>query len=755
MGDKLLPPLLEGVLPAFYSDGEGIDVTIPFSMSRGVSANQVHGFAIKIKTIHSGLQLFTTQITDSSAVKNFLQSQKIIFYATSSKFYVGQFYKVQIAYINSNNVIGHYSTVGVIKCTTRPSVTVANLNPLVNNAHIYTYEGLYESEDPSERVYSYHFNLFNSKAELIAFSGELLHNSENDGDLYSSRDSYTFLQDLELNQLYYIQYGVTTINQLKIESQRYEISQQNTIDSDLVATLEACLNYDNGYVDIKLHIENPSSGSFVIVRTDQDSNYMTWKEIKRFQLNSQIGTLCLCRDFIVEQGKTYRYAIQQYNISGLHSNRLKSNAIFVDFEDAFLYDGERQLRIRYNPKVSSFKRNVQEAKVDTIGSKYPFIFRNNSVYYSEFPISGLISYWMDNENLFFNRAIDFLNCDTNLTGENISLERDFKMFVLDWLNNGKTKIFRSPTEGNFFVRLMNNTLSPVDTVNRMLHTFSCTAYEIEDYSTHKFLIEDEEVAAIPTITQWETIEFLRRDPNGILSNVAPGVILNRHPATTVKFEGMMPGEKIEIRFKGDRLSVPITIGATGFFYINTGTEIEEIKLLTASMGQMTYSYEVAQASQFDLQIANQDNFENVQDVILKDIIGRQIIGAYDILALIKGQDNLLTIFSVEAERRPVLRCERDLFMSLDDFKRTLTNDWFIFEIGFSVNGEFVVEEYYDAHNQSSATTYAPSLTINNQVFDLTETQKFNFDSTFDINSLVSGNGIVVTISYQIQEIKEG
>ena len=55
MGDKLLPPLLEGVLPAFYSDGEGIDVTIPFSMSRGVSASQVYGFAIKIKTIHSGL----------------------------------------------------------------------------------------------------------------------------------------------------------------------------------------------------------------------------------------------------------------------------------------------------------------------------------------------------------------------------------------------------------------------------------------------------------------------------------------------------------------------------------------------------------------------------------------------------------------------------------------------------------------------------------------------------------------------------
>jgi hypothetical protein len=76
----------------------------------------------------------------------------------------------------------------------------------------------------------------------------------------------------------------------------------------------------------------------------------------------------------------------------LYSNRLTSNEIYVDFEDAFLFDGERQLKIKYNPKVSSFKKNLLEQKTDTIGGKYPFIFRNGRVYYSEFSISGLISY---------------------------------------------------------------------------------------------------------------------------------------------------------------------------------------------------------------------------------------------------------------------------------------------------------------------------------------------------------------------------
>ena len=38
----------------------------------------------------------------------------------------------------------------------------------------------------------------------------------------------------------------------------------------------------------------------------------------------------------------------------------------------------------------------------TIGSKYPFIFRNGHVNYKEFPIAGLISYSMDDAMLFLN-----------------------------------------------------------------------------------------------------------------------------------------------------------------------------------------------------------------------------------------------------------------------------------------------------------------------------------------------------------------
>ena len=58
----------------------------------------------------------------------------------------------------------------------------------------------------------------------------------------------------------------------------------------------------------------------------------------------------------------------------------------------------------------------------------------------------------------------------------------FKLAVMDWLNDGNPKLFRSPTEGNYVVRLLNISLSPNTTVGRMLHQFSATAYEIGDTS---------------------------------------------------------------------------------------------------------------------------------------------------------------------------------------------------------------------------------------------------------------------------------
>jgi hypothetical protein len=89
---------------------------------------------------------------------------------------------------------------------------------------------------------------------------------------------------------------------------------------------------------------------------------------------------------------------------------------------------------------------------------------------------------------------------TDSISSNIALEREFKIEVLNWLNNGKPKLFRSATEGNYVVRLMNISLSPNDTLGRMLHTFSAQASEIMD-CTFANLLEHRLINHIPDIKQ--------------------------------------------------------------------------------------------------------------------------------------------------------------------------------------------------------------------------------------------------------------
>jgi hypothetical protein len=198
---------------------------------------------------------------------------------------------------------------------------------------------------------------------------------------------------------------------------------------------------------------------------------------------------------------TARKEALYYTNMGDEANNYQVAKLQVDFEDAFLSDGERQLCIRYNPKIASFKSTILESKIDTLGGKHPFIFRNGNVNYKEFSISGLISMLMDKNGHFLPAAekddmTRFItpgylqssgSSETNLTMDNFAKERNFKMEVLSWLTNGKPKVFRAPGEGNYIIRTMNVSLTPNDTLGRMLHTFNCTAYEIADFNMTNLL----------------------------------------------------------------------------------------------------------------------------------------------------------------------------------------------------------------------------------------------------------------------------
>lgn len=523
---KLYPPIIDGILPAFY----GTELSVPFSMNKAVGKNEYDGFSLKIKNIRGNE--YSQYYNSNTIIDN-----KIIFnIENSSQFTIGQYYKIQIAY-TSNGIIGYYSDIGIIKYTAKPLVYIEGLDKNQINTHNYIYIGKYEqTDDVTEKVYNYKFNIYCDN-KLFETSNWLLHNSNLDENSYESYDIFEFNKDLELNKNYQIQYEIKTNNGLIITSDKYYIKQKSLIDSEYNIKIIPRLNYNNGYVQLNFESnesQEPQIGSFVVFKSSSLSEFKEWNNIYSLTLNRDYIDNFSFKDFDVAYGVEYKYSIAQVNKYNLITEKQVSDAVQVYFEDMFLFDGERQLKIRFNPKISSFKEYIPEIKIDTIGSKYPYFFRNGQVCYKEFPISGLISHQADEENLFLNIE----NKSINLSDDNLEKEKYFKLKVLEWLNNGKSKLFKSPSEGNYIVYLLNTNLTPIDSLSRMLHSFSCNAYEIGDYN-----YEDMKEQGLIKINEYNpnlyTLETLT-DLNTLNIEILP------HEVDYICFEGIEAGAQVDI-----------------------------------------------------------------------------------------------------------------------------------------------------------------------------------------------------------------
>lgn len=799
----LASPIIEGTLPAFYySDEKGCaELAIPFSMSRAVSESEVHGFKLKIKDIQNYEYLLTlneSEIQFNNGIVKFRIDKPTL----DSKFLIGQFYKAQLAYTKLDSqgreVVGYYSTVGIIKYTTKPIVEILDLKRTTNNAHIYTYTGSYsqKGQDVSEKEYAYKFIVTDELGSVVEDTGFIIHNNSNDTNNYESSDIFKFSRDLQENEKYSITYIVKTNNNLEISSPSYRIMNKKAIVSTLTAQLKAKLNFENGYVQLWLegdrdenNYEKLVTGSFVLARASEENNYTDWEDLFEFSLASQRPSLKSWKDFTIQQGINYKYSIQQRNKKGLQSARILSNIVYADFEYCFLYDGERQLKIKFNPKMSSFKKDILESKVDTLGSKYPFIFRNGQVEYKEFPIQGLISYLSDEENLFLTQTadlfhtrerqskvnykeifnplrdiasvtdpaklkerreeytyknnymyyyvydsktktyqrwtsyaknlpprkapngelskyfkIDFQDWDsvyryyteivyspsgvrvespptppysifdasrenvnildydsrkwasTNLDSHNIFTEREFKIEVLNWLTNGKPKLFKSPTEGNYIVRLMNVALQPQDQLGRMLHNFTSTAYEIADM-TYKSLVEYGIIGDRYDTKQYVrivTIPLSTRDQNYV--NLSPIEYVYDENAKMYFATGHLLKKSVEVQNAvltdiepGSKIYIndePIIIGSTGTYEIPF--EVSQVSLPEGmkSHGLLTIQY----------MSAINDSFNTIERVETEEILGKQIIGqCKNVLDTINNvTSQAVTFYDIRLNKRPII-----------------------------------------------------------------------------------------------------
>ena len=199
----------------------------------------------------------------------------------------------------------------------------------------------------------------------------------------------------------------------------------------------------------------------------------------------------------LENATEYYYAYQNDN-SGLKCLAIinADEPTAKDYEYSYLCDKENTLCLKYDGAVSSFKRNYQDSKQDTLGGEFPYIFRNGNTRYAEMTFTALIAKdlgALSNADFLEEKKSQYRTATNNNSFKSLTpaqvfrQEKAYRDEVYNWLNNGKPKIFKSATEGLFLVYVINATLSPKKELGNMLYEVSATLYEIGDINTDNLL----------------------------------------------------------------------------------------------------------------------------------------------------------------------------------------------------------------------------------------------------------------------------
>ena len=527
MNNYLFPPFMPSKQDGFVVNGEG---RVYFNLSPLNSIDQVEHLQLSLYRQDNNRNLLTDRTYTSSGVslntRNsvlYYKKSEIKFSASKQMYYVviptleaplipaGLVAKIQIrlgtqtlrfangaVYDNSTgeemtevwnntqiNVLGmsEWSTISIIKTLSPFDSYIQNFNKgVVNNISttVYTFVGmtnLYNS-NPKETIKSTRFVLFDFKGNQLEDSGAIIQPESQ--KLYNY---HTFNKVLDPDTTYQVLFEVSTSSGYT-QSQLYDFAVVLE-DRDITYSIELNENYYGMsseeisltktmvrlvVKDVAYSDENLKPNTYLIRRASSKDNFETWIDLA--ELRCAIGTSELYatyNDIMVESGITYKYTVQpkMLNTSRLVvSDSVEATPVYE--HTWLLGQNNAYLSIGFNLNLSNFKTVIKEAKIETIGSQYPFFVRNGDIKYREFSLSGLICQNMDATNSlkigeYENRHIQ---------------ERMFRDSLHELLLDGRPKLFKSETEGLILVYLSNVSLTPNNVLGRMLYDFSMTATEI-------------------------------------------------------------------------------------------------------------------------------------------------------------------------------------------------------------------------------------------------------------------------------------
>lgn len=529
---NLYPPIVETYAPAFLI-GSGTDKDICrvyFSLSMFNSLEEIANAQVSVRNQYTNLsvldktkypsEIMLTTVKEDSAKtsddKYYIEIQKTDI--QGGDFEINQYYKVQIRFTHKDapqptdnkldgwlaaniNLFSEWSTVCLVRGISAPILSVsgftiedgniswANYNPIIYGALSFA------DAAETEKMKSYQIKLYDANGNILTDSGIQYTNSYNNPNSFEYALKYNFVPGE--NYSFTIEY--TTLD-LYSDIVTYSFKTGEDEFEALDMTFTASTDEENGRIILtikKADITDGFTGTLIIRRTSSKTNFTIWEDIAEYSYNGAAAIKEIFSDTTIESGVWYKYYLQKLGTNSTKASvKYIKSPLMVIFDDMFLTTKDRQLKIKFNPTVSSFKRTIQESRTDTIGSQFPFVRRNGYANYAQFPIGGLISFQIDESELFTSleelfgenlKLYTSYNNNHRITSANdIVYEKLFKDKVMEFLYDEQPKLFRSATEGNFIVKVMDASFSPNATLGRRIVSFTATAYEVAECSIENF-----------------------------------------------------------------------------------------------------------------------------------------------------------------------------------------------------------------------------------------------------------------------------
>lgn len=531
---NLYPPIVDTYVPAFLVDsGTNKDICrIYFTLSQFNTMNDIANVQVTIRSQYTNLSVLNKTLYPSEVMLTDIYEDTtktsddryyIEIYKTDIQggaFEINQYYKVQMRFTHIDaasvslttpqaidgwlaaniNQFSEWSTVCLVRGISTPQLAVsgftidggniswANYNPIIYGSIKFA------NEEETEKLKSYQIKLYNANDEVLIDSGIQYTNTNNNPNSFSYTLPYNFMA----GESYKFTIECVTMD-LYSALATYEFSVSAEEQEILDMSFSAEKDEDNGRIILtikKSGVTDGFTGEVVLRRASSKTNFTIWEDLKTYTYSGETNIKEIFSDTTVESGVWYKYYIQKRSKGVAASVKYIKSPLMIIFDDMFLTTKDRQLKIKFNPTVSSFKRTIQESRTDTLGSQFPFVRRNGHMNYAQFPIGGLISFQIDESHLFTSLE--------ELFGENLKLytahnegnriteandivyEKLFKDKVIEFLYSEQPKLFRSATEGNFIVKVMDASFSPNATLGRRIVSFTATAYEIAECNIDNF-----------------------------------------------------------------------------------------------------------------------------------------------------------------------------------------------------------------------------------------------------------------------------